>query len=127
MSDKKIRIAFIGAGQTGAPLLESLVKTSFVEVVCVADLDQSAPGISFAKDEGIQVTADFKEIVRLGSKVDIIIEVTGVPKVKSELKELMQVTGNKHTVIMHELIAVLMMSMAKGELIDTLHGYQKYC
>lgn len=122
----KINIAIIGAGQTGAPLIKDLANCSFVEIVSIADINQQAPGIIFAKENGIPVTADYREIIKMGKKVDIIIEVTGVAQVKKSLKEFMQLTGNKHTVIMHELIAVLMMSMAQGKLVDTFHGYQKY-
>ena len=125
MSDK-INIAIIGAGQTGAPLIENLANSSFVEIVSIADLNQQAPGIIFAKERGIPVTSDYRDVVKLGKQVDIIIEVTGVAQVKKSLKEFMQVTGNKHTVIMHELIAVLMMSMAQGNLVDTFHGFQQY-
>lgn len=123
---KKIRIAIIGAGQTGTPLIENLANSSFVEIVSIADLNQQAPGIQFAKERGISVTSDYRDVVKMGKAVDIIIEVTGVAQIKKSLKEFMQVTGNKHTVIMHELIAVLMMSMAQGNLVDTFHGYQQY-
>ena len=122
----KINIAIIGAGQTGTPLINDLANCSFVEIVSIADINQQAPGIIFAKEKGIPVTSDYRDIIKMGKKVDIIIEVTGVVQVKKSLKEFMQLTGNKHTVIMHELIAVLMMSMAQGKLVDTFHGYQKY-
>lgn len=122
----KLKIAIIGAGQTGAPLIEDLANSTFVEIVCIADLNQQAPGIILAKERGIPVTSDYRDVIKLGKEVDIIIEVTGVAQVKKSLKEFMQVTGNKHTVIMHELIAVLMMSMAQGKLVDTYHGFQKY-
>lgn len=122
----KIKIAIIGAGQTGAPLIENLANCSFVEIISIADINQQAPGIIFGKERGIPVTSDYRDVIKLGRKVDIIIEVTGVAQVKKSLKEFMQITGNKHTVIMHELIAVLMMSMAQGKLVDTYHGYQKY-
>ena len=125
-SMQKIRIGVIGAGETGTPLLQQLLDASFVEVVGVADLNQEMPGIKLAQARGIKITDDFMEIARLGNGVDILIDVTGVAKVREQLREFFQESGNHHTIIMHELIAVLMMSLSRNELISSKHDQRDY-
>lgn len=123
---QKIRIGVIGAGETGTPLLKQLLDASFVEVVGVADLNQDMPGIKLARERGIKTTADFMDIAKLGNGVDILIDVTGVAKVREQLREFFQQSGNHHTIIMHELIAVLMMSLSKNELVTSKHNQRDY-
>lgn len=120
------RIAVIGAGETGTPLLKQLLDAPFVQVLGVADLDLTMPGIALAKERGVKVTADFMELARLGKEVDIIIDVTGAPKVREALRKHMVDSGNTHTLIMHESIALLMMSLSAGKLVSGKHGDQEY-
>jgi len=123
---EKIRIVLIGAGETGTPLLRQLLAASFVEVVGVADLSDDLPGIKLAKENGVRVTNDFMTLVGLGQAVDIVIDVTGVAKVRDQLRQYMQDSGNHHTIIMHELIAVLLMSLSQGKLVSMKHGAANY-
>jgi predicted homoserine dehydrogenase-like protein len=123
---QKIRIGVIGAGETGTPLLQQLLDASFVEVVGVADLNQDMPGIALARARGIPTYADCMELAKLGETIDILIDVTGVPKVRELLREYFQSSGNHHTIIMHELIAVLMMSLSKNELVSSKHHQVDY-
>jgi len=123
---QKIRIGVIGAGETGTPLLQQLLDASFVEVVGVADLNQELPGIALARARGIPTYADCMELAKLGAAIDILIDVTGVPKVRELLREYFQSSGNHHTIIMHELIAVLMMSLSKNELVSSKHNQVDY-
>lgn len=121
-----IRIALIGAGETGTPMLQRLLEAGFVELVKVADLSDEQPGMALAKKHGISTTNDFMDIARLGSGVDIVIDVTGVHKVRDALRQHYQANGNHHTIIMHEMISVLLMSLFKGELVNTKHGQLDY-
>lgn len=120
------RIAVIGAGETGTPLLKQLLDAPFVQVLGVADLDLTMPGIALAKERGVKVTAEFMELARLGKDVDIIIDVTGAPKVRESLRKHMVESGNDHTLILHERIALLMMSLSAGQLCAGKHGEQAY-
>lgn len=121
-----IRIGVIGAGETGTPLLRQLLGAPFVDVVGVADLDDDAPGMVLAREHGRRTTLEFIELADLGEEVDILIDATGVPSVRDSLRATLQESGNRHTVIMHELIAVLMMSLSQGRLVDTKHGALDY-
>ncbi|HEX8962037.1 MAG TPA: oxidoreductase [Rhodocyclaceae bacterium] len=123
---KSIRIVLIGAGETGTPLLKQLLAADFVEVVGVADLNDDMPGIQLARQRGVATTKDFMTLVRLGDTVDIIIDVTGVAKVRDQLRQYLQESGNHHTIIMHELIAVLLMSLSQGKLVSMKHNSVDY-
>jgi len=122
----KIRIAIIGGGETGTPLLRQLLGASFVDVVGLADLLDDQPGMVLAKASGIPTTNDFMDFARLGSAVDIVIDVTGVANVRDNLRQHYQSSGNTHTIIMNELIAVLLMSLSRGRLVATKHGQLDY-
>lgn len=120
------RIAMIGAGETGTPLLKQLIAAPFVELTGVADLNLDLPGVRLARENGIPVTSDFMELAREGEKVDIIIDVTGSKGVREALRQHMMNSGNQHTLIMHERIALLMMSLSLSKAIDAKHGEQGY-
>lgn len=121
-----IKVGVIGAGETGTPFLRQLLAADFVEVVGVADLDENAPGMVLAREHGRRTTTDFMDLAALREAVDIIIDVTGVPMVRDRLRNSMQESGNRHTIIMHELIAVLMMSLSQGRLVATKHEAVDY-
>lgn len=121
-----IRIALIGAGETGTPLLRQLLDAPFVSMVAVADLSDAQPGMALARERGVRTTNDFMDIARLGGDVDIVIDVTGVAKVRDALRQHYQLSNNHHTIIMHERIAVLLMSLSRGTLVDNKHGRVDY-
>ncbi|HEX8989262.1 MAG TPA: oxidoreductase [Rhodocyclaceae bacterium] len=123
---KNIRIVLIGAGETGTPLLKQLLAADFVKIVGVADLDDKMPGMLLARQHGVTTTNDFMTLVGLGKEVDIIIDVTGVAKVREQLRRYLQESGNQHTIIMHEMIAVLLMSLSQGKLVDMKHQAADY-
>ncbi len=126
MAKSRINVAVIGGGKTGTPFIKQLLDAEFVDVQGVADLDLNAPGMQLAKEHGVFVTSDYMELVRKGMLIDVLIEVTGVDEVRENIVSYLQETGNNHTVLMREIIAILMMSLAEGKLVETYHGYQKY-
>ena len=119
-------VAVIGAGETGTPLLQQLLDAPFVEVMGVADLDPEAPGMRLARKHGVTTTTDFMDLARLGEQLDVLIDVTGVAKVREALRQHMQGSDNHHTIIMHEVIVQLMLSLSKGELVNLKHGDVEY-
>ena len=121
-----IRIGVVGAGETGTPLLRELFSAAFVDVVGVADLDPDAPGVALARAHGCATFGDAMDLADLGEDVDIIIDTTGVPEVRDRLRMQMQESGNRHTIIMHELIAVLLMSLSQGRLVSSKHAAVDY-
>lgn len=120
------RIAVIGAGETGTPLLQQLLAAPFVQVLGVADLDLNQPGIALAREHGVPVTANFMDLAAQGEQVDIIIDVTGAPQVRETLRQHMIDSKNSHTLILHERIALLMMSLSAGRAVDGKHTALEY-
>lgn len=120
------RVAVIGAGETGTPLLRKLLDAPFVELLGVADLDADAPGARLVRERGVATTTDFMDLARLGETVDVLIDVTGVPSVREALRREMQETGNHHTLIVHEVVVQLMLSLLTGSLVRLKHGAQDY-
>ncbi|WP_155837504.1 hypothetical protein [Herminiimonas sp. CN] len=47
-------------------------------------------------------------------------------RLREQLRDYFQQSGNQHTIIMHELIAVLMMSLSRNELISSKHDQHDY-
>ncbi|WP_114857502.1 oxidoreductase [Azospirillum brasilense] len=126
MAKDIFRIAVIGAGETGTPLLTQLLDAPFVEILGVADLDAEAPGMRLARDRGVATTTDFMDLARLGEAVDVLIDVTGVPKVREALRQHMQDSGNSHTLIVHEMLVQLMLSLLSGRLVQVKHEVEEY-
>lgn len=120
------KIGIIGAGETGTPLLKQLLDAPFVDVVGVADLNTETPGMQMARSRGVMVSHNGLDIAELGSEVDIIIDMTGSAKVREDLRRFMQFSGNRHTVIVHERVALLMLSLSTGFLVEPVHGEQAY-
>lgn len=123
----KVTAAIVGAGRTGTLLLKELAKVPYVELKGVADISEQAPGMIEARNMGVYVTKNVDDISRMGEDVDLIIEVTNDPSVKESLKKTFIQTGNRHTIIVHDLIARLMISMAEhlDELAKGFHPEDK--
>jgi len=118
-----VRIAVVGGGRTGAPLIEDLLKRPYVELVGVADVDPASPGALLAKDAGVFFTTDALHFAGNGDEIDLLIEVSGDASVKRDLKDAFVKAGNRRTIIMHDLIARLLMTMVTGadELVASVH------
>ena len=125
MAAETISIAIVGGGRTSTSRLELLLKADFLDLVGVADLDAEAPALKLAAQNGIRTTQNFPELLEDGD-LDIVIEVTGVAKVREQLRQYMQDRGNTRTVIMHEKIARLMWSLSAGTLVVMKHADDGY-
>ncbi len=120
---EKVRVAVVGGGRAGTPLIEDFMKRAYIELVGVADVDPESPGAKLARDNGIHYTPTATDFCDPGEYVDIIVEVCGDPKVKRVLKESFVEQNNRHTIILHDLVARLMMSIIENTdtLIEPVH------
>jgi len=120
---EKINVALIGAGRSGTPLLKEMIKYSYINIVGVADLNEAAEGMSMAEDNGLFATTNPVDLISKGEEIDILVEVSGDPSLKKVIKDYMQNTNNKKTIIMHDLVARLFISMTtrQDKLIPSLH------
>ncbi len=118
MSEEIVRVAVVGGGRTGAPLLEALSKLPYIVIAGVADTDPDSPGARFAQERGIFYTEYASVLGAKADEIDLIIEVSGDPAVKPALKDAFRAQGNTGTIIVHDLVARLVMTLASGA--DTL-------
>ncbi|HEY3318669.1 MAG TPA: hypothetical protein VGK50_09635 [Coriobacteriia bacterium] len=123
MPEEKVRVAFVGGGRTARPLLEDFLGRPFVSVVGVADIDPESPGARLAREAGVFVTTDALVFASRGDEIDVIIEVSGDPNLKRRLKDALVAEGNRRTIIVHDLIARMLLSMSQdsGTLMQTFH------
>jgi predicted homoserine dehydrogenase-like protein len=120
---ERVRVAVVGGGRMGSPLITDLMSRPFVEMVAVCDVDTESSGARLARDNGIFVTDSVDELAGMGDDIDVIIEVSGDPEVKPRLKNAFVVSGNRTTIIMHDIIARMMMSIMgeSDSLVETVH------
>lgn len=123
MNHDKVRIAIVGVGRTGRPLLEDFLSRPFIEVIGVADRDADSPGARLAREKGIFFTEHPDVLAAKASEIDVIIEVSGDPTVKPALKDAFMAQGNRHTIILQDVVARLFVSIIQNsrELAETLH------
>jgi acetaldehyde dehydrogenase (acetylating) len=121
--EEKLKVALIGGGRTGTPLLKELLKYSYVEIVGVADFDPSAEGLRIAAEKEIFTTSEPMALVKKGEYIDILVEVSGDTSLKKHIKDYFEQTGNMKTIIMHDLIARFFISVCtqQDKLIPGLH------
>jgi len=118
-----VSVALIGAGRTGTPLLQELFNYPYVTFAGVADLNDQAEGMALAREKGIATFTDPMSLVALGEEIDILVEVSGDTSLKKQIKDAFEKSGNRHTLIMHDLIARLFISVCtrQQDMIPSLH------
>lgn len=123
MTDDKVRVAMVGGGRTGTPLLQEMLRTPYVEVVGVADVDAESPGAKIARESGVFFTTDALLFASKGDEIDLLFEVSGDSALKRRLKDAFIAEGNRHTIMVHDLVARLLSSMVTDSdvLIATFH------
>ncbi len=128
MGEKEaLTIALIGAGRTGTPLLEDLLQYSYIQVLGVADQDASSPGMQLAKAKQISCYQEPMQLVHDVGEVDILVEVSGDKTLKGTIKEHYEQTENRTTLIVHDLLARLMISLSdrSDHLVPSYHPDDK--
>lgn len=122
-----VRIAFVGGGRTSMPLLEDFLKRPYIEVIGVADVDPDSPGAKFARDKGIFFTEHADVLAAKASEIDVIIEVSGDPTVKPALRDAFMAQGNRHTIILQDVVARLFISLVQNssDLVESFHPGDK--
>ncbi|HKM16479.1 MAG TPA: hypothetical protein VJY63_11255 [Marinospirillum sp.] len=118
-----LSIALIGAGRTGTPLLQDLLKYDYINILGVADVDAQSPGMQLAAEQKIPCFTDPMALVKAAEQVDILVEVSGDLQLKERIKSHYEETNNRKTLIMHDLIARLLISLCSGssELTASFH------
>jgi len=112
---ENINVALVGLGRIGQQFALSLAShikegDKPITIIAVAEQDPNSEAAKQFADEGVSVFTDAAEIAALGDHLDIIFDLTGVPAVRQALREKLQETGNRNTVIVPEVFARLLWS-----------------
>ena len=112
MSDK-IKVAILGLGNVGQEFAEQLLERIQeggmpIEIVGVAHRHLDAPVVLGFQQNNVPVFADALQITDLGESVDIIFDLTGNAETRQGLRERLQKSGNRHSVIAPETFAKLL-------------------
>jgi predicted dinucleotide-utilizing enzyme len=124
---QKQAIAIVGLGRVGSVFLEKLLEQSGkgVAIVAVAEKGDTA-GAALAKANGIE-NLNIDQLIAKGGDIDILFDLTGSAAVRQELRERLMGSGNRHTVIATEGVALLIWALiADGENMPDVHGKTGY-
>ncbi len=80
-----MNVAIVGGGSVGTKIFEFILNIEDINVKIVIDTNLNAPGMLLAKKTGIQYSQSIDDISN--NKIDMIIEATGVDKVKNIIHE----------------------------------------
>ena len=108
-----INVALVGLGRIGSQFATSLARqidqrAKAINIVAVAEQDPNSETAQMFADNDVPVYTDAAEIVELSDEVDIIFDLTGVPSVTQDLRDSLEMTGNRHTVVVPEVVARLL-------------------
>ncbi|MBT2656517.1 sigma-54-dependent transcriptional regulator [Bacillus sp. ISL-18] len=111
-------IMIVGAGKGGTAILKILKESEVLNVHVVIDRNEDAPGILFARKEGINTGTSWEPF--LNKNIDIIIEVTGSDEVFQEIRN----AKSKQTVLIPGSVAFLVSKLMeeKEELVSKLQN-----
>jgi predicted dinucleotide-utilizing enzyme len=123
----KQAIAIVGLGRVGSVFLEELLRQTSKGIEIVAVVEKGATiGRALAEARGIR-NLSMDQLVALGSGVDILFDLTGVAAVRQELRDKMMATGNRHTIIATENIALLIWALiSNGADLPNVHANTGY-
>ena len=116
------RIAIIGLGRIGSAFLSQMLqkRSQGIELVCAAEAADT-PGRQLAVKSGIAIKS-LDEIVALGSGVDVIFDLTGLPQVRRELRDKLVAAKNAHTVIASETIVRVIWALISQDALPVIQG-----
>jgi predicted dinucleotide-utilizing enzyme len=102
---EKQTIAIVGLGKMGSAFLAELLgqPNEAVEIVAVAEIAATA-GLALARSRGIR-NVSIDQLIAMGADLDILFDLTGDDQVRQELRDKLQATGNRHTIVAAENIA----------------------
>lgn len=108
-----IKVALLGLGTVGQVFAEEFLEKiqedgKPVEIVAVAHRDTESPVVLGFKHSGVQVFENALDVVDLGEAVDVIFDLTGDGALRQALRDRLQTTGNRHTVLAPEVFANLL-------------------
>ena len=120
MSDR-LRVVIIGGSETARQLITDFLSRPFLDLVAVVDLHEASPGATAAKRAGVEFMNDIKQLGELDPLPDLVIDVCGRPHVKPTLDATFPDDGAERPVIVHDMVARLVLSLAADSLMLAPH------
>ena len=110
---RDLKVAIAGLGQVGTTFLNKFADKmgGGVEIVAAAEINNEAPGIQVARDKGINVVTDPRELVAMGEEIDIIFDLTGNEDAKKSMRSDLARSGNHYTALVPEIVAYLVWNL----------------
>ena len=110
---EKIKVALLGLGEVGQEFAEHFLEIiqeggKPVEIVAVAHDDLNSPIVLGFQQNGVHVYKNAVDIIEMGDAVDMIFDLTGNVDTRKALRQGMQTSNNRHTVIAPEVMARLL-------------------
>lgn len=102
-------VAIIGGGQGGSTMLNAFSLIDDFKVMGVCDVNPNAPALQLARDLGVPTFADIGVMLEQPG-LEVIIEATGVPKVR-EIAEHLKPPG---ALLVDSTVANVMMTFMEG-------------
>ncbi len=119
------RVAILGGGRGGRALLEIFAQDPLARIVGLGETKARTLGTRLARQLGVPVTQDYREILNMKG-VDLIIDVTGSPAVERALQKIRKpsvaIIGGASAKFMWQLIDARI--RATTEIERTLSRYQ---
>ena len=124
-SARATHVAILGGGRGGRALLEMFAQDPLARLVGLAETKAETTGTELARQLGVPVTHDYREILNM-TGVDLIIDVTGSPEVEKALQKIRKpsvaIIGGASAKFMWRLIDARI--RATTEIEKTLTRYQ---
>ena len=110
---EKIKVALLGLGELGQEFAENFLEIiqeggKPVEIVAVSHDDLESPVTLGFQQSGVLVYKNAVDVLEMGDDIDIIFDLTGNIDTRQALRQGMQTSNNKHTVIAPEVMANLL-------------------
>ncbi|MDH4128944.1 MAG: NAD(P)-binding domain-containing protein [Spirochaetota bacterium] len=122
----KLNIAIVGLGRVGTGFLYGIIsqKDKGINIIAVSEQNDTT-GKNAAMKAGIK-NYDIDNLIKLGNKLDIIFDLTGNSEVRKVLRELLESSNNRHTVIAPENVARLVWSLITNKPLPDVHTDKGY-
>ncbi|MBS2969568.1 sigma 54-interacting transcriptional regulator [Metabacillus sp. KIGAM252] len=101
------KVLLVGAGKGGTVLLKMLIETKLMKVAAVADIDRKAPGIVYAREQGIPVNTNWKMLFT--EDIDVVMEATGDPQIMEELLK----ARSSRTIVVPSTVALIIANLVR--------------
>lgn len=124
---EKQSVAIVGLGKMGSAFLAELLgqPNEGIEIIAVAEINNTT-GLALAKQHGIKHLS-IDELIAMGSKLNILFDLTGEETVRQEIRGKLRATGNHHTIIATDNIArMIWLLIASGTELPSNHANEGY-